>query len=381
VKAVDISIDLLGQKLQSPIVAASGPPSMDLGSVRALADAGIGAVITKTILREPSINPRPCLYRGQRFFLNTERCSTKPLNEWLQSDLPGMAALSIPIIASIGMTPEEAEQLAGPVVEAGADILELSIFTPVDDPSPMEEAIRRVRAQVDVPILCKLSCNVSDVVGFARSFQQAGADGVSAIDALKAAMVLDRSTGRPVMLEQGFARMSGEALFPVALFHISQVAHYTDLVVVGTGGVSTGQDAVDMTSCGALGVGVCTTLIVEGPEAVERINSELREELQNLGVPNLESLRGRTLRQIDFTDEEEERQEYEKRAWDSLELVAHIDSQTCVACGRCASVCPYYAAAGPTDGAYHVTPEACEGCGLCVSVCPVTAIELIEVHT
>ena len=377
-KQQDILIEFLGQRLRSPLIAASGPPSMDLASVRALSDQGIGAVITKTILRTPSVNPRPCLYRGEKLFLNTERCSTKPLQDWLDVDLPGMAQLPVVTIASIGMTPEDAEFLAGPVVHAGADMIELSIFTPVDDPAPMMDAIRRVRSQVDVPILCKLSCNVSDVVGFARAFEKAGADGVSAIDALKAALIVDRETGRPAMLEQGFARMSGEALLPVALFHVSQVAHYTDLVVIGTGGVSTGGDVIDMMSCGAHAVGTCSQLIVEGAEAVGRIHTELKHELAQLNEPNLESIRGRTLSQISFTDEEEERQEYEKRAWESANLVARICQEPCIACGRCESVCLYDAISSSDNGTFHVSPTLCEGCGLCVSMCPVEAISLNE---
>ena len=375
---MNLGAELLGRTLRSPIVAASGPPSMDLRSVRALSDAGIGAAITKTILVEPSTNPRPCLYRGHRLFLNTERCSTKPLDDWLTVDLPGMAELPIPIVASIGMTPDEAERLAGPVVEAGADLVELSIFTPVDDPGPMAEAIRRVRSQVDVPILCKLSCNVSDVVGFARAFKAAGADGVSAIDALKAAVVLDPLTGRPVMREQGFARMSGEALLPVALYHVSQVAHYTDLAIVGTGGISCGQDIVDMVSCGASAAGVCTHLMTDGPESIERMHQELRSAMEALGVDDLSSLRGRTLRQIDFTSDEEERQEYERRSWGGGSLTARIDPDLCVRCGRCAAVCPYEAIGRRDDDAFRVESAVCEGCGLCPSICPAGAIELAE---
>ena len=376
-----LGAEFLGRRLRSPIIAASGPPSMDFTSIRALSDAGIGAVITKTILLEPSTNPRPCLYRGKRLFLNTERCSTKPLEEWLCADLPQMAALPIPIIASIGMTPEEAEQLAGPVVEAGADMIELSIFTPVDDPDPMTDSIRRVRAQVSVPILCKLSCNVADVVGFARSFEDAGADGVSAIDALKAAVVLDSATGRPTMREQGFARMSGEALLPVALYHVSQVAHYTDLTIVGTGGVSSGQDIVDMISCGAQTVGICSHLIVEGPQAIGRLHDELSRLLSDLDLGALSAIRGRSLAQMDFTSDEEERQEYEKRAWMGSRLSAVIDRETCVGCGTCSNRCPYHAIDGTGPDVRHVVSSRCEGCGLCVSICPTAAISLREVES
>ena len=141
----------LGMSLQSPLVAASGPPTKDFASIRRLYEAGIGAAITKTILVEPSVNPRPCLWRGKGHFFNTERCSTLPLSRWLREELPRLAELPMPVIASIGMTPDEVAELALPVVDAGADMLELSIFTPADDPGPMIEALRAAGADAIFP--------------------------------------------------------------------------------------------------------------------------------------------------------------------------------------------------------------------------------------
>ena len=146
-----IETQFLGFTLRSPLIAASGPMSRDYTSIKRLEAAGIGAVITKTILLRPSVNPQPCLYRGDNYFLNTERCSTIPLKQWLGEELPKLRQLGIPIIASIGMTPADVEKLARPVVEAGADMFELSIFTPNDNPTLMIEAVRRVKRIIEVP--------------------------------------------------------------------------------------------------------------------------------------------------------------------------------------------------------------------------------------
>lgn len=374
---IDLTTDFLGFRLCNPLIAASGPPTKDFASIQHLVKAGIGAVITKTILLEPSVNPSPCLYRGAGLFLNTERCSTIPLATWLTEEIPRLAELPIPIIANIGMTPAAAAELAKPIVDAGADILELSVFTPYDDPGPMVEALQRVKNEVSVPVLVKLSCNVHDLVEFGLVLRNAGADGFSAIDALKAGLALDIKTGAPVMMEQGFGRMSGEAIKPLALYHIAQLARYVGLPIVGTGGVMSAEDALEMVYCGAQTVGLCTSLIVGGPDIATTIHDELASLLARLGYTSLAEVRGKTLSIIDFTDTIEERREYEKRIWKDESRLADIDQSRCIRCERCVEICPYHAVA-LTEAGCTVLSDRCQSCGLCVSICPVQAINYTE---
>ncbi len=372
-----IGVNLLGFELRSPLVAASGPMTRDFAAIEQLAAAGIGAAITKTILLSPSTNPQPCLHRGKGYFLNTERCSTLPLKRWLDEELPRLRTLGIPIIASIGMTPDDAAELAPQVVEAGAQMLELSIFTGYDDSRPMVEAVQRVKGKVDVPVIVKLSSNVHDIVEFGRAVKGAGADAVSAIDAVKAGITIDPVTGRPALLQQGFGRISGEAIKALALYNVAQLAHYVGITIIGTGGVTTGVDAIEMLSCGATAVGVCTTLIVDGPEKAARMNEEMREFMNEHGFPSLDEIRGRTIPQIDFPETTEERQEYEKRRVERSGLAATIDQKACVKCGICRRVC-LYGAVEERAGAFVIDPERCKACGLCVSMCPVNAIDYEE---
>lgn len=372
-----IDVELLGFKLHSPLVAASGPMTRNCASIKRLADAGIGAAITKTVLLTPSMDPQPCLYRGKSYFLNTERCSTLSLERWLDDEIPRLRELDIPIIVSIGMTPDEVEQLAPQVVAAGAQMLELSIFTSYDDPRPMVEAVRRVKAKVDVPVLVKLSPNVHDLVEFGRAVRDAGADAVSAIDALKAGLHVDVVTGQPVLLEQGFGRISGEAINPLALYSVAQLVHYVGIPVIGTGGVMSGNDAIEMLSCGAAAVGVCTALILGGAEKVARMNGEIIKSMERYGFDSINEIRGRTLSQIDFPKTTEERQEYEKRRVQTVNLTAFINQEICVRCGVCRKVCLYEAVEEHED-VFSIVPSQCKVCGLCVSMCPVRAIDYKE---
>ncbi len=370
---IDISTQLLGFRLRSPLIAASGPMTSDFAAIERLAQAGIGAAITKTILLDASINPRPCLYRGKGYFLNTERCSTISLQRWLSNELPKLKQLDIPIIASIGMTPAEVEQLAYPIVEAGADMLELSIFTSYDDPSPMVEAIRRVKKAVDVPLSVKLSANVHDIVEFGQAVRDAGADAISAIDALKAGLHVDLETKYPAMLEQGFGRISGEAIKELALYHVAQLAHYVGLPLIGTGGVMSGIDSLEMISCGAMAVGVCTALIVNGPQSVTTINEQMMQFMHEHDLDTLDQLRGKVLTRIDFPLSVEERREYERQQTDASKRVAIIEQDECTRCQTCQRVC-LYGAVEKREGRFFIDPSLCEGCGLCVSMCPVGAI-------
>lgn len=370
---VGLSTEFLKVRLRSPLVAASGPATKDAAAIKPLVDAGIGAIITKTILLEPSVNPRPCMYRGDGFFLNTERCSTLSLSTWLIDELPRIAELPVPIIASIGMTSAEAVELARRVVRAGADMVELSIFTPYDDPSPMVRAVQGVKEIVSVPVLVKLSCNVHDLVEFGLALREAGADAFSAIDAIRAGIALDTKTGVPRMLEQGFGRVSGETIKPIALYHVAQLAHYVAIPIVGTGGVACAEDVLEMLYCGAQTVGLCTALIVNGPKVIAEIHRGLEHLLSELGESTLDNVRGKSLALLDFAEDTDERREYEKRLWEGVSRVAIIDQALCICCGTCQDVCPYHAIKR-TDEACLVAGERCQGCGLCVSMCPVQAI-------
>jgi len=368
-----IETQFLGFTLRSPLIASSGPMTRDFNSIRRLETAGIGAVITKTILLNPSINPQPCLYRRNGYFLNTERCSTLTFRQWQDEELPRLSQLDIPVIASIGMTPEDVEELAEPVVKAGADMLELSIFTPYDNSTPMIEAIRRVKKTVDVPVSVKLSHNVYDTVEFGKAVREAGADAISAIDAVKAGLHLDLRTGCPGLLEQGFGRISGEAIKPLALYDVVQLAHYVKLPIIGTGGIMSGIDALEMISCGAVAVGICTVTIVKGPAVVSRINEQMIQFMQDHGISSLEELRGRVLAQIDFPKSIEERQEYEKRPVKLINKVAFIDQGVCTRCELCQRIC-LYGAVEKDKERFLIRSSICEGCGLCISMCPVEAI-------
>jgi len=195
-------------------------------------------VITKTIVLNPlqQMNPRPCMARIQSGLLNTERCSEIKLEDWCRKEFRVAKEAAVPVIASVGITPEEVRVIAPAAEEAGADMLELSVFIPYDDPKPLLDAIRAAKEWSSLPISVKLNANVADVAELALAAKEEGADAFSAIDGLNAGMAVDIEAGRPVLGEQGYGRISGAAIKPLALRCVAEVAHHTGLPVMGTGG-------------------------------------------------------------------------------------------------------------------------------------------------
>ncbi|MEM2291715.1 MAG: 4Fe-4S binding protein [Nitrososphaerota archaeon] len=366
---LDISINFLGTEFRNPLIAAPGPWTKDYESIKHLFDAGIGGIVTKTIVLEKSRNPSPCLYRGKGYFLNTERCSTIALEQWISSEMPRLRTLGIPIIASIGMHPEEVSELAPQIVASGAHMIELSIFTPYNDPSPLIKAIKLVKQRIDVPVIAKLSFNVHDIVEFGLAAKDAGADGLSAIDAIKAGLDVDILTGVPTLYDQGFGRVSGEAIRAFALYSLALLTHYVKLPIIGIGGIMSGEDAVKMIYCGASLVGICTALIICGPSVISKILNELKDTLRKIGASSLAEIRGKTVTMIDFPESPDERLEYEKRIWRGEKKVASIETDKCVKCEKCQNLCVYHAIQN-----FQVVAGLCQGCGLCRSICPTGAI-------
>jgi dihydroorotate dehydrogenase (NAD+) catalytic subunit len=153
---------------------------------------------------------------------------------------------------------------------------------------------RRVKACTQVPCLVKLSPNVPDIAAVARAVAAAGADGITAINTMPG-MLIDAESGFPVLANSS-GGISGPALKPIALRCVFEIAEAVSLPIVGTGGVLTGTDAVEMLSAGATAVGVGTAIVTRGPAAITLILDELRGWLADRGLGGLDAVRGRAHR-------------------------------------------------------------------------------------
>lgn len=355
----DLSVDLCGIRLRNPLILASGPLSWGAVGIQAAYAAGAAAVVTKTIRPQATVNPMPHIATaGLGALLNTEGWSDFAASQWLDTELP---ALHGPqrgdgvLITSVGHTPPEVVQLARPLMEAGADLLELVSYR-AEDAAPMVEVAKQA---VTIPVLIKVSANWPNLLEVVEACLQRGADGITAIDSIGPTLRVNVETGEPLL--GSFAWLSGRAILPVSLRVVAQICQRHQVPVVGTGGVGGAEDVVEMVMAGATAAGVHSVVLLQGLGWFGKTLSRLERWLDARGHARLSDLRGLALPHLE-------------EPVGHTPLAFAFDRETCNRCGRCVTVCAYGARELAPDGAMLLEAEICRSCGLCVAVCPTDAL-------
>ena len=287
----------LGQtELPNPVLTAAGCAGAGRELTQFTDVARVGAVITKSIMAEPRTgNPAPRLAETPSGLLNAVGLQGPGIDAFLQRDLPWLLSRGARVVVSIaGQTIREYAGLASRLSDtAGVTAIEvnLSCANAEDagqmfalDPQRASSVISAVRgsARYDIPVFAKLSPDVTDIVAVASACVAAGADGLSLINTVLG-MAIDPGTMRPLLAGQ-FGGLSGPAIRPVAVRCVWQVrAAFPDVPVIGTGGVRSGRDALELLLAGASMIAVGTELIHD-PSACSRVLKELEDELVALGA-------------------------------------------------------------------------------------------------
>jgi dihydroorotate dehydrogenase (NAD+) catalytic subunit len=290
--------------LPNPIVAASGTFGHG-AEVAALCDPrDLGAVTTKSVAAYPwAGNPgRRVVEAAGGGMLNSVGLPGPGVDAWIARDLPELEALGARVIASIwGRSVDEYAAAAGPL-KAVADrvvALEVNLSCPnvearshvfAHSADATERAITAVVETLGdaLPVFAKLSPNVTDLVDIARAARAAGASGLTLVNTVMG-FAIDAESRRPV-LGGGGGGLSGAPIKPVALRAVWDVAHaLPDVPIIGTGGVRTGDDAVQMLLAGAHAVGIGTATFAE-PRAALRVAGELEQWCAVHGVARVRDL-------------------------------------------------------------------------------------------
>lgn len=359
---VSLSTKLAGLELRNPIMPASGPIVRDGNSLAEVANKGAGALVSKTVSTEPAEVPRPNLAKIGDSLINAELWSEISLDQWINKEYPKAKEMGLPLIASIGYSPEEIAEIAPQVVEAGADALELSTHNSPDGSSQMVEAIEAAKAEVDVPVLAKLSPQVPDVSASAEAAEDAGADGIIAIDTVGPALSVDINTENPIMgSESGYGWLSGPAIKPLAVRCVADAARAVDVPVIGVGGIKNEQDVAEFLMVGASAVQICTAAIIRGTKIFGLIADNLKRFMNARGYDTIEDIRGVALKHLP-----------EEPLRTTAKQPDFITSK-CTGCGLCVKHCPYDAVT-IVGGKARIDSAKCTGCGICVSVCPPKAL-------
>ncbi|MBC7224172.1 MAG: dihydroorotate dehydrogenase [Anaerolineae bacterium] len=287
--------------LRNPLVLASGPLGRDARSMMRFAGVA-GALVTKSVTRlRQEGNPPPRVARvGEWAFVNWEDLPN-PGCEAMAAAIRGVKAsgTACPIIGSIGplKSPEEQRDIARILEEAGADALELNFkWAAGFADNLLARVVRAVKGAVSIPVIVKLAPFVGDIVENARAAEDAGADALTAINSVFPAMQIDVRRQRPT-LSTGFGGLSGRPILPLAVAAIYRLYETVRIPILGSGGVVTGEDALQMLMAGAQAVQICTAPMVEGPAAFPRIQQELEALVQELGLGSPEACVGLAHRQ------------------------------------------------------------------------------------
>lgn len=262
----------------------------------------LGGIIVKGLsLKRRDGNPLPRIAETPCGMLNAVGLQNDGVESFIKSKLPRLPWRETPVIANLYATsPEEFGELAGILAaEEGISGLEVNISCPNvknggvlfgQDPVLAAEVTESVKKHAgNVPVIVKLSPNVTDITQIARAVEAAGADAISCINTITG-MAVDIKTRKP-LLANIVGGLSGPAIKPVALRCVWQVCNTVKIPVIGIGGITSAQDVLEFILVGAHAVQIGTMNFVR-PDAAFRIAEEIPHLCQQLGINSLDELRG-----------------------------------------------------------------------------------------
>jgi dihydroorotate dehydrogenase subfamily 1 len=365
-----LSVNFAGLQLDSPLIVASGPPTWSGAAMARCTRLGAGAVITKTIVRNPKQNPCPRIAVRGRGMQNIERYTEHSVEEWGEEIAEAKKAGAIIFASLMGESIEEVLQLAEQLQKFGVHGLELGISCPHGssgrivgtNPDLVFEYTEKLVSTSSVPVMVKLSPNVSDITEIAMAAESGGADALSAIDSIRCLLGVDIETGTPFL--PAFGGYSGQAIKPIALGHVASIAASVNIPVSGIGGIQSAEDAIEHMFLGASTFQVCTGILIKGTGLISDINEGLKTYMKRHDHRSVKNFTGRALPQIIS---------YEKI--NKTPRSAVISEDKCTGCGKCRTC--VYDAVDCVNGVFSISPDRCTGCGTCAWLCPAKAIRMV----
>jgi len=296
-------VDFLGIKFKNPVVTASGTFGFgrEYGEFYDLSVLGGICVKGLTLNSRPGNKPSR-IAETPMGMLNSVGLQNPGVDVFIKDELPFLREYDTVVIANIsGNTADEYALMTEKLSEAKVDIIEVNVSCPNVKAGGMAfgtsiegvtEVTKAVMEKTKVPVMMKLSPNVTDIISIAKAAEDSGADAVSLINTLLA-MRIDTITRKPV-LNNNVGGLSGPAVFPVAVRMVWQVASAVKIPVLGMGGISTGKDAVEMMLAGADLVAVGTACF-DDPYAPVRIIKEIEEYIKANDIKKVNELTGKVI--------------------------------------------------------------------------------------
>ncbi len=299
-----LETEIAGLRLKNPTILASGIMGSTGSSLKRIArEGGPGAVATKSVgMKARAGHSNPTVIEIEGGLLNAVGLSNPGIHEF-KAEIETAKDGGVPVIVSVfGFAVEEFADVAANAQEYGADAIELNLSCPNvekagatygQDPELSRRVVETVKSEVKIPVIAKLTANTNDIVEVASACADAGCDGITAINTL-AAMKIDIRAKSPV-LGNKTGGLSGPYIKPVALRCVYEISKELDVPVIGCGGITTGEDAIEFLMAGAKAVEIGTGVHLRGIDVFKKVCGEIELFMKDNGHKDLGEIIGAAL--------------------------------------------------------------------------------------
>lgn len=389
IKQVDLAVKMGRLCFENPYILASAPPTADGNFIRRAFALGWAGAVIKTVKPDDlvieDVSPRFSVLKDRQGsiigFENFELVSKKSVAYWVEEIKQIKAEFPTKmLIASImaDRSSEAWQRLALELELAGADALELNFSCPHgmpekgigsaigQDAAIAAEITGWVKAVATIPVIVKLSPNVTDIGLVALAVERAGADAIAAINTVQCLVGVDLDKLEPLPSVAGvstYGGYSGRAVKPIGLRCVAQIFQSVSIPVCGMGGIATWQDAVEYMALGAGAVQVCTEVMLNGLAIITPLLAGLSAYLAKKGLTGLSGVHGVAAAKLVA---------HERLSRRRVVRAGIIDEAACILCKKCITACSDsgYEAIATVQGRITIDENKCDGCSLCSLVCP-----------
>ncbi len=297
-ESVGMSVEIAGITLKNPVITPSGTCGYGRDYLDFWSPEQLGAIAVKAVSVKPRDgNPPPRIAEIPSGVLNSIGLENPGVHKFISDELPWLKSIGATVIANVvGYTDDDYAECVGILDGTGVDMIELNIScpnvkgTPISASAERTEALtKRIKGVTKKPVIVKLSPNVTSITDIAKAAEAGGADALSLINTVMG-MRINIKTRRP-MLKNITGGMSGPAVFPLAVRMVWQTSNAVNIPIIGGGGITTAEDAVEMMMAGADAVS-CGTAMFSDPSAPLKIIEGLRRWCSDNGVGSVRELTG-----------------------------------------------------------------------------------------
>ncbi len=389
-------IEFAGVKFKNPFVVASSPLTSNVEVLMAADRAGAAAASTKlTFIKQPFYG-KLRMYNDPKvgsIVCHDRRLDMEEGERLVEEAKKKTSLVLFTNITHDGQDLEGWARLARAMENAGADIIEANLICPNitltakqlakesdgekgeeggaiagQDPDAARNIARALKESVSIPIVCKLTPNVTDITAIARACEEGGADGICLAGAqlsLPPVDIFDPDSIYPLLQGAAMGSLGGPATRLMGYAAVAQTARRISIPIIGGGGLQTWKHGIEFLMWGASLVTACTEIMWRGWDVVAKIVTEMETFRQEQGYGSYGEIVGRALPNLRPAAELQ-----------TLPGAPVVDLERCSGCGYCVKPGHCFAVT-VVDGKARVDPVQCYGCGICVALCPTNALSFI----